>query len=93
MSQIQSAARKLLVLLALPLLMSCGTLLGGKLENCQKRKPGMDNREIRPWAFAGDMLLFPIALPIDFYTGGIYKPCGRNQVKLLPAKENRKMKP
>ena len=45
------------------------------MQTCQKRKPTVDHREVRPWAFAGDLLLFPIALPLDFYTGAIYKPC------------------
>lgn len=64
-------------------LSSCGTLLGGKIQRCQSYKPAMEHREIRPWAFAGDMLLAPVALPYDFYRGGIYKPCNKYERSIM----------
>jgi hypothetical protein len=74
--------RLVVIIAVLATLTSCGTLLGGKRELCQTQKPPMATREIRPWAFAADLLLAPIALPIDFYTGGIYKPCSKYKVKV-----------
>lgn len=70
---------------------SCGTLLGGRVQSCQKIKPGIDHRELRPWAFAGDLLLAPVALPIDFSTGAIYKPCQRYRVDVINKRDVRKM--
>jgi hypothetical protein len=70
-------------------LSSCGTLLGGKVQYCQKIKPEMDHREIRTWAFAGDVLLAPIALPVDFSTGAIYKPCNKYERKIRSAGHRR----
>jgi hypothetical protein len=74
--------------IALTIFTSCGYLFGGKIQACQKEKPPMDHREIRPLALTGDLLLAPIALPIDFYTGGIYKPCNKYQYKMEVAKAN-----
>ena len=54
---------------------SCGTLLGGRIEACQKRKPTVGHREINPLIFLVDVPLFPITMPVDFYTGAIYKSC------------------
>ena len=74
---------KLAALLSLFIVMiSCGTIAGGETQYCQKTKPAMDHRQIRPWAFAGDILLLPIAMPIDFYTGGIYKPCNKYEINI-----------
>jgi hypothetical protein len=59
-------------------LTSCGTIYGAKITDCQKTKPiaGQKQREIRPAALIFDIVFAPvISLPIDFSTGGIYKPC------------------
>lgn len=58
---------------------SCGTILGGKISQCQKTKPlpGQPSREIRIGALIGDIIFLApyITIPVDFATGGIYKPC------------------
>jgi len=66
----------ILLVISLIGLTSCGTIYGGRISDCQKyRSPGA-RREIRPAALVGDIIWFPyISLPIDFITGGIYKPC------------------
>jgi hypothetical protein len=69
---------------------SCGTILGGRVQTCQKIKPTFNKREIRPWALAGDILLAPIALPVDFFTGAIYKPCINYSSMAINRKEVRR---
>jgi hypothetical protein len=57
---------------------SCGMVFGGKLTKCQWEKPEGVRRQIRPFALIGDILSGPfmiIAIPVDFVTGGIYRPC------------------
>jgi len=56
---------------------SCGVMFGGKLTDCQKQKPVTGKRQIRPAALMFDILspYWFISLPVDFTTGGIYKPC------------------
>ena len=71
---------------------SCGTLLSGRVEACQKRKPTVGHREINPLVFLADVPLFPIALPIDFYTGAIYKRCTFYESTTVDKKAVRKMK-
>src|SRR5437870_4461867 len=87
--------KKLLILLALGVVLllstSCGTILGGGVQACQKRKPNIEHREIRPFALAGDLLMAPIALPIDFYTGAIYKPCIHYTTETINKKEVRRV--
>lgn len=64
--------------LTLTIFSGCGALYGGHISDCQKHTPARDEpkRQIRPAALVFDILSSPIiALPIDFATGGIYKPC------------------
>ncbi len=62
---------------------SCGVILGGKIQSCQRDKPtsNEEKRKIRPWALVGDIILVETIIPIivDFATGGIYKPCDKQQ--------------
>jgi hypothetical protein len=71
--------KKVLVLsLATCLLMSsCGTILGGKITDCQKTKPASGSRAVRPAALIFDIIgpLPIIAAIVDFADGGMYKPC------------------
>jgi len=58
----------------------CATVLGGRIDHCQRVKgdSGTPVRHIRWAAFAFDLILFPgpiINLGVDFLTGAIYKPC------------------
>lgn len=66
----------LIILLAVTL-ESCGTLLGGKVTDCQRTKPtpGTPSRKIRPAALIGSAAFGLLPLAIDFATGAIYKPC------------------
>lgn len=56
---------------------SCATLLGGRVDSCQTTRPavGGKQREIRPAALIGDILLFPPGIAIDFISHAMYKPC------------------
>jgi len=57
---------------------SCGLVFGGRLTKCQWEKPEGEKRKIRPAALIGDIISGPfmiIALPVDFATGGVYRPC------------------
>ena len=66
----------LLIITCTIVLSSCGVLFGGRISQCQKKKPDTGHREIRPFALVGDIIWFPyITLPIDFATGAIYRPC------------------
>lgn len=63
-------------LFALISLNSCATAFGGKITECQKKKPENGSRSIRPVALVAD-ILFPPALIVDFANGSIYKPCDK----------------
>ena len=56
---------------------SCGTILGGKITDCQKTKPETGKRAVRGAALFFDIVgpLPIIAAVIDFADGGMYKPC------------------
>jgi hypothetical protein len=56
---------------------SCGTILGGKISECQKTKPASGSRAVRPAALIFDIIgpLPIIAAIVDFADGGMYKPC------------------
>ena len=62
--------------LAIILLPSCATILGGKVTQSQRTKPdaGQPQREIRIGFLVADILLFVPGLIVDFATGAIYKP-------------------
>jgi len=53
---------------------SCGTILGGKITDCQKSKPATGHRQMRWAAFIFDG---PWGWAVDFATGGMYKPCDK----------------
>lgn len=70
----------ILLIIISTLFSGCGAIFGGHIGECQKHGniPGTPARKIRPVALAFDILTLPfmvIALPVDFATGGIYKPC------------------
>lgn len=67
--------KKVLLILFLFSFASCGTVLGGRIDTCQKQKPDSGARAIRPAAFIADLLIWPPFLIVDFCTGAIYKPC------------------
>jgi len=58
------------------MLSSCATVLGGKVTQYQKTKPGPGEpqREVRVVALIADVLLFWPGTIVDFATGAIYKP-------------------
>jgi len=62
-------------------LSSCGTILGGKIQTCQKTKPTANEpkRKIRTWALIGDVVFSETVIPliVDFIDGAIYKPCNK----------------
>ena len=60
-------------------LSSCATVLGGKINECQKTKPesGKPSRTVRAGALIADILLFWPGAIVDFATGAIYKPCDK----------------
>jgi hypothetical protein len=67
-----------LAILVCVLFSSCGLVFGGKLTKCQYEKPEGEHRKIRPAALIGDIISGPfmiITLPVDFATGGVYRPC------------------
>jgi hypothetical protein len=66
-----------MVLLAVLVLPSCATVLGGTVTECQRTKPkaGQPSREIRAGALIADVFLGLIWVGVDFATGAIYKPC------------------
>jgi len=76
MKKIQSAIALLLVAC---MLNSCGLILGGKVTECQKKKPlaGEPKRQIRPWVLVADIVLCETVVPlvVDLVTGAMYKPC------------------
>ncbi|MBP7496865.1 MAG: hypothetical protein KA792_04290 [Bacteroidales bacterium] len=59
------------------MLPSCATIFGGKVTECQRKKPGSGEpaREVRVGALIADILLFWPGAIVDFATGAIYKPC------------------
>ena len=71
--------KKVIVLSLAPCLLmsSCGTILGGKITDCQKSKPVSGGRQVRVAALIGDIFLgfAPLNLIVDFADGGMYKPC------------------
>lgn len=71
-------------------LSSCATILGGKITECQTRKPaqGSPARKIRVAALVADIILFWPGAIIDIATGAIYKPCSGSNPgsKTSPAK-------
>jgi hypothetical protein len=63
------------ILLLIPFaLNSCGYLLGGPITSCQTAKPLGGKRELRIGFLIADIVFLPV-LPVDFITGGVYKPC------------------
>jgi len=61
--------------LAIMILSSCATILGGKVTESQRTKPapGQPQREVRAGFLILDILLFVPGLIVDFATGAIYK--------------------
>lgn len=63
---------------------SCATILGGKVSECQKRKPtgGEPKREVR-WASVAANLVCacPECIVVDICTKAIYKPCETDKKK------------
>ena len=62
---------------------SCATVLGGKIDTCQRTPPapGQPMREVRSGALIADMIFFPPGIFIDFMTCAIFKPCGQEPKK------------
>lgn len=54
---------------------SCGTVMyiNKPLDECQKIKT--EKRKINYWVMAGDIIIFPPFIAVDFLTKKIYKPC------------------
>jgi len=67
--------KNIIIILSLFTLTSCATLLGGRVDDCQRIKPATGARELRPGYFIANLILWPPGLGIDFLTGAIYKPC------------------
>lgn len=65
----------LILLVATFLLQSCATVLGGKIDNCQKYKPRNEKRQLRPVPFIANLVLFWPGIFIDLSTNAAYKPC------------------
>lgn len=55
----------------------CGTILGGKITDCQKTKPATGKRQIRPVALVVDLACGGVPTLVDFLDGAIYKPCNK----------------
>lgn len=60
-----------------PLFSSCATVLGGRVNPCQRHRPRNNEptRQIRVVALVADIILWWPGLVIDFATGAIYRPC------------------
>ena len=60
-------------------LISCATILGGPVSNCQRTAPvaGHPTRQIRAGALIADIILFWPGAIVDFATGAIYRPCNK----------------
>lgn len=77
--------KKLLLIIIVSLsLQSCATVFGGRITECQKRKPlpGEAKKEFRPVPLILNILFFPtglIGLAIDISNGSAYKPCDINK--------------
>lgn len=71
----KSIPKKFLLILFLFSFTSCATVLGGRIDECQKVKPPQGARALRPGAFIADLIIWPPFLAVDFITGAIYKPC------------------
>lgn len=84
---------KISLFLILVMLNSCGTVFGGRIDDCQRTKPKQGKRQLRHWAILGDVApsfivaaafgVFPygaiVWTGIDLLTHGIYKPCPKNK--------------
>lgn len=59
---------------------SCATIMGGKVDNCQRTKPaeGGQTRKVRAGYLIADALFGFVPLIVDFATNAIYKPCAPN---------------
>lgn len=59
---------------------SCATIMGGKVDNCQRTKPaeGGKTRKVRAGYLIADALFGFVPLIVDFATNAIYKPCAPN---------------
>lgn len=55
----------------------CAVMFGGRIDDCQKKKPvaGQPKRDIRWAAFMADLIIYCPGLLLDFATGAIYVPC------------------
>jgi hypothetical protein len=70
------------LMIAIIMLSSCATVLGGRVSSCQRTRPAPEQpaREIRVAALIVDVLIFwPFAI-IDIATGAIWKPCETTKV-------------
>jgi len=58
---------------------SCATVFGGKVTECQRKKPaaGEPARPVRAVALIANIIFFWPGLIVDFATGAIYKPCAK----------------
>ena len=57
-------------------LASCATLTGGKITECQQKRPTDGTvRKVRIVPLVIDLFTGVVPLAIDFATGAIYKPC------------------
>ncbi|MGV8131404.1 MAG: hypothetical protein ACP5N7_04885 [Candidatus Pacearchaeota archaeon] len=56
---------------------SCATIMGGKVDTCQRSKPkeGGQTRKVRAGYLIADALFGFVPLVVDFATNAIYKPC------------------
>jgi len=65
------------VILLISSLSSCATILGGKVSECQRKKPSSGvARKVRVGAIVADIFFTGAAgLIVDFATNAIYKPC------------------
>jgi hypothetical protein len=68
----------ILLISALTIFSSCGTICGGTITDCQRKGPaqGGAHRQVRPAALIFDIITFPvIGLVVDFVDGAMYVPC------------------
>lgn len=71
----------ILSLTAAIMLSSCATILGGKIDSCQKTKPAGGHRWTRQGYLIADILLTGPLTLVDFATGAIYVKCKDGQTK------------
>ena len=58
-------------------LQGCATIYAHQTTEYQRHRPtfGSPPRQIRTWAFIGDLVMYPpLSFIIDFATGAIYRP-------------------